>query len=492
MKARHLIAAILLLSGCGEAMQPPPNIVMIIADDMAWDDCGAYGHPSIRTLNIDRLAEEGMRFDNAFLTCSSCSPSRSSIITGRYPHNTGAEQLHWPLPADQVTFVELLRQSGYWTAAAGKWHLGEAVKDRFDLVVEPGMSGFILSDPQEKGGQPTMVAPNRSGCEDWIPVLNRRPEGKPFFLWLAAFDPHRDYEEDIIYRGHSPREVRVPPYLPDVPEVRKDLAMYYDEIARLDSFVGLVLSELERQGMAENTLVLFLSDNGRPFPRDKTTLYDGGIRTPFIVRWPQQVKPGSVCRSLVSSVDIAPTMLDLAGTGIPKHMEGTSFKTLLMRPDDVTREYIFAEDHWHDYEDLTRAVRSTQYKYIRNDYPDLPATPSADAGRSMTFRAMNRLKEEGKLSPDQLACYLVPRPEEEFYNVLEDPFELNNLADDPEYREIIQQHRNALDEWSEATGFRIPKNRTPDEFDRTTGQPTAARIRPRPDKEWFIETYEIE
>ena len=113
-----------------------PNIVLLIADDMAWDDCGAYGHKTVRTPNLDKLARQGMRFDRAFLTASSCSPSRSSMITGRYPHSTGAQQLHWPLPPDQVTFVELLKKAGYWTAAAGKWHLGDAVKDRFDLVKE--------------------------------------------------------------------------------------------------------------------------------------------------------------------------------------------------------------------------------------------------------------------------------------------------------------------------------------------------------------------
>jgi len=485
-----LLSSAALLSCCTSRPDPRPNIILIIADDMAWDDCGAFGNPNIRTPNIDRLAGLGMRFDNAFLTCSSCSPSRSSVITGKYPHNTGAEQLHWPLPAGQLTFTELLRTSGYWTGAAGKWHLGDAVKDRFDLILEPGSDGFILptSDP---GAAKSMVAENKSGCEDWITLLNKRDKDKPFFLWLAAFDPHRDYEENAISIPHLPGEVRVPPYLPDIPEVRKDLALYYDEISRLDSFIGMVMDEIANQGLSENTLFIFISDNGRPFPRDKTTLYDGGIKTPLIVCWQGKVKPGTSTESLVSSVDIAPTLLSLAGVSVPAQMEGKSFLPLLNSPDTMIREYIYAEDHWHDYEDLTRAVRSASFKYIRNDYPDLPATPPADAGRSITCQAMDRLYKETKLNNFQLNTYLTPRPKEELYNLSDDPFELKNLAGDTAYDSVLVHYRKVMDEWSEQSNFKIPSYRTPDEFDRVTGEPTENRIRPRPDKKWFDETYTI-
>src|SRR5262249_8058815 len=214
----------------------------------------------------DRLAREGMRFDRAFVTASSCSPSRSSVLTGRYPHNTGAEELHWPLPPGQVTFVEKLRTSGYWTAAAGKWHLGNAVKARFDVGREPNPSGFQLGTGT--GVRAGMTAGGsgaaQSGCDQWVPILRARPRDKPFFLWLASLDPHRDYQPGAIPEPHRPEDVIVPPYLPDRPEVRKDLALYYDEIGRLDHYVGEVLTELNRQGIADKTLVLFLSDNRRP------------------------------------------------------------------------------------------------------------------------------------------------------------------------------------------------------------------------------------
>jgi len=307
MRRREFIKLAGAAAGCAlwnlpvlaKAQRPRPNIVLIIADDMAWDDCGAYGHPTIRTPNIDRLAAEGMRFTNAFLTTSSCSPSRASIITGQYPHNTDAEQLHWPLPAEQTTFVELLKSAGYWTAAVGKWHLGDVVKDRFHYIREADVSGFQLPTGTVKT-KGAMVAKEKSGCEHWVSTLRSRPKDKPFFLWLAALDPHRDYEPGIIANPHQSSDVRVPPYLPDVAEVREELALYYDEIVRLDNYIGDVLKEIEAQGIEKDTFVLFFSDNGRPFPRDKTTLYDGGIKTPWIVRWPRRLRAASICTQLVS------------------------------------------------------------------------------------------------------------------------------------------------------------------------------------------------
>jgi len=242
--------------------------------------------------------------------------------------------------------------------------------------------------------------------------------------------------------------VTVPPYLPDVPEVREDLALYYDEIARLDSYVGKIMDELTEQGVEENTFVLFFSDNGRPFPRDKTTLYDGGIKTPWLVRWPRRVRPGSLCRQLVSSVDIAPTVLALAGLNVPSCFQGRDFSPLLKEPDGKIHDYVFAEDHWHDYEDLGRAVRSLRYKYIRNDYPDLPATPAADVGRSLTFTAMRSLETQGKLNENQKACFVKPRPAEELYDTANDPYELRNLIRDPRHAGALAEHRRALDDWS--------------------------------------------
>jgi N-sulfoglucosamine sulfohydrolase len=477
-----LLCAVLMAATIHGATVPRPNIVLIIADDMAWEDCGAYGHKTVKTPNLDRMAREGMRFDRAFLTCSSCSPSRSSMITGRYPHSTGAEQLHWPLPKEQVTFVELLKRAGYWTAAAGKWHLGEAVKDRFDMVREANPAGYQLATGTNAARSKMSASENnevQSGCDQWIPTLRARPRDQPFFLWFAALDPHRDYEENAVPNPHQPGDVVVPPFLPDHPDVRKDLALYYDEINRLDAYVGRVMAELKAQGVDDNTLVLFTSDNGRAFPRCKTTVYDTGIKTPVIVRWPGQVKAGSTCARLISSVDFSETFLELAGLKPTPTFQGRSFAALLKNPEATVREHVFAEHNWHDFEARTRAVRSERFKYIRNDYPDLPNTPPADAVRSLTFMAMRRLRDAGQLTPGQMACFVKPKPAEELYDTQADPFEAQNLAGNSKHAATLDRLRAELARWQKETDDRMPGARTADEFDRETGDPLPNRVRPR-------------
>ncbi len=486
---RNLACLFSLFGALAVCAAERPNIVFIIADDMNWNDCGVYGNPVVRTPNIDRLAGDGMLFRHAYLTANSCSPSRSSIITGRYPHNTGAEQLHWPLPSASVTFVEKLKAAGYYTAAAGKWHLGEGVKDRFDEIFEASMAGFIL--PTGDGtAPPKMIAKAPSGCEAWIPTLKNRPKDKPFFLWLAALDPHREYEDGALDPPHDPAKVLVPPHLPDTPEVREDLRLYYDEIGRLDLYVGRVVAELERQGVSENTLILFITDNGRPFPRDKTSLYDGGIRTPWIVKWPKGVEAGTETKSLVSAVDIAPTFLDLAGLPAVSSFVGVSFLPTLKDPATSVRDFVFAEDHWHDYEDHGRSIGNQRYKLIRNTYFDLAATPSADAGRSLTWQSMLKLNGEGTLTAVQQACFQTPRPEFELYDLLNDPNELRNLIHVPELEPVISRLKSELKAWSKRTGDYIPTVRTPDEFDRVTGEPDhSVRVRPRRSKHEMFGTY---
>lgn len=446
-----------------------PNVVLIIADDLGWEDSGPYGNRGVKTPSLDRLASQGLRFDNAILTCSSCSPSRSSIITCRYPHNTGAEQLHWPLPRTQITFVEKLKDAGYWTAAVGKWHLGDAVMDRFDVVGLWGTAPVPKSDGKKRSGG------NPSGCEGWVPTLAERPTDKPFFLWLAAIDPHRDYAENTIEEPHRPEDVIVPPYFPDTPEVRADLARYYDEIARLDGFVGQVLDELDRQGVAENTVVLFMTDNGRPFPRCKTTVYDSGVKSPLIIRWPAKIKPGTTTESLVSSIDIGVTILDLAGIEATDLMQGRSFAKVLEDPTAEVRDYAFSEHNWHDFEARGRGVRDHQWKYIRNEYSDLPNTPPADAVRSPTYRTMRKLRDEGNLKPEQMTCFTKPLPEEELYDLTADPHELVNLAAEPQHAERLARMRAELNDWKQATNDVAPEERTPDEFDREEGTPLPTR-----------------
>jgi N-sulfoglucosamine sulfohydrolase len=472
--------------GTNKSFDPRPNMILIIADDMNWDDSGAYGHPTIRTPNIDKLAQQGMLFTQAFLTTSSCSPSRTSIITGKYPHNTDAEQLHWPLPEGHLTFVEALKNAGYWTGLAGKYHLGDAVRSHFNSILEVGTAGFQLG----ADGKQQKMEGDGSGCESWVNLLNSRAHDQPFFLWLAAVDPHRPYEENILDDPHAIEDVIVPPYFPDNDEVRNDLALYYDEISRMDGYIGQVIAELDTQGISKNTFILFISDNGRPFPRDKTTLYEGGIKTPWIVRWPEKLLGGLKNQELVSSIDIAPTFLKLAGIPIPEDFEGFDFSPLLHNKTASIRDEIYAEDHWHDYEDYTRAIRTQKFKYIKNYYTDLPNTPSADAFRSPTYQSMLKLNKENKLNNAQLRCFEIPRPQEELYDIVNDPFELENLASSSEFMTTLDVMRTRLETTRSNTNDYLPKKRTPDDFDRITGLPTEARIRPRPSKAEMIKNME--
>ncbi|MCC5905619.1 MAG: sulfatase [Balneolaceae bacterium] len=473
------LAGSALFSNADEEPDQRPNLVLIIADDMAWDDCGVCGHPNIKTPNIDKLARDGMMFHQAFLTTSSCSPSRASIITGTYPHQTDAEQLHWELPADKVTFVEKLKEAGYWTAQAGKWHMGDHIKGRFDFLAEDNTDAL-----RESVGE--LPQADGSGSHLWVPLLQHRPENQPFFLWLAAVDPHRGYQEGTIDEPHTPEDVILPPYVPDTEKVRKDFAMYYDEISRLDEYTGRVVEELERQGVLDNTVILFISDNGRPFPRDKTTLHDSGIKTPWIISWPDAITPGTETESLVSVVDIAPTFLALSGLEAGDEFVGRDFSPILSDPSMTIRSHIYGQAHWHDHENFVRSIRDERYNYIRNFFNDLPATPPADALTSPTFAEIRRLEQSGELDAYQRSLYFEPRPEEELYDVINDPHELNNLAEDPEYQQVLNRMRAGLLQFMETHNDGVPRLRTPDEFHRVTGEPLPNNHRPRtPKKEMF-------
>jgi arylsulfatase A-like enzyme len=465
MKFKHTVPvllgiSLLVFAGIARAeasASAKPNIILIIADDLGYEDLGVNGNKSVRTPNLDQLARDGMRFTRAFNTCSSCSPSRSSIVTGRYPHSTGAEWLHMPLPKEQVAFVEKLKAAGYWTVQSGKWHLGNDVKDRFDSV----------------GGNrlPKRTKNDSSGCQGWVPALRARPKDKPFFCWFAAHDPHRPYAKGTLPVPHAPEAAQVPPYLPDVAPTREELALYYDEITRLDGYVGQVVAELKAQGVLDNTAIFFITDNGRPFPRCKTSVYDSGIQSPLLVRWPRGVKAGGVCDSLTSSIDLAPTFLELAGLPAAATFQGKSITRLLADPKATVHERLFAEHNWHDYTAFERSVRTKQFKYIRNFWPDLPGTPPADAVGGTTFQEMRRLRDAGKLTPAQMAGFIQPRPEEELYDVAADPQELNNLAAKPEYAATLKEMRAALEQWRKDTADTIPVPRPPDTFSRETGKP---------------------
>ena len=423
---------------------PTPNFLIFIADDQGEGDLSCYGHPVLNTPNIDRLAAEGMRFDRAFLTISSCSPTRCSFLTGRYPHNTGAEDLHQPLPADQKTLAWYLGRARYHTMSVGKWHLGDAERRNWDRVVECAA---------------------RDTAGEAIRLLKDRPRGKPFFFWVATKDPHRPFDADAIDVPHDPAKVVVPPYLPDHPLIRKEIAQYYDEIKRFDDHVGLVRAELGRQGVLDETFIVYLSDNGMPFPRAKTTLYDSGIHTPLVVRYPPLVRAGTVQTGLASTIDVAPTILELAGVE-QTTTEGRSLVPMLKDPAATGREAIFAEANWHDFEKFTRAVRTERFLLVRNYYWDKPLWNSVDSINSITWQGFMEMHKAGKLTPAQTFLFVEPRPFEELYDLESDPYALDNVIDDPKHRAELNGLRTLLDNWRVETGDRMPAERRLDGWSR--------------------------
>lgn len=444
MKNALLVIPAFLCASLPLDAAPPPNVVVLIADDQGFGDLSCYGHPTLKTPNIDRLAREGVRFDAAFLTTSSCSPTRCSFLTGRYPHNTAAEDLHQPLPADQKTIARYLGEAGYHTMAVGKWHLGQPEKQNWDRIVECGGA--------ETG-------------ENAVKLLRDRPEEKPFFFWVASTDPHRPYGEDGIEQLYEPADAVVPPYLPDHPLIREEIARYYDEIARFDRHVGQVLAELEDQQVLDETLVVYLSDNGMPFPRAKTTLYDSGIRTPLLIRYPPLASPGTAQRGLVSTIDVSKTIMDLASVEVST-MQGKSLVPMLQDADAPGREAIFAEANWHDFEQFGRAVRTGRFLLVRNYYWDKPLWNSVDSVNSKTWTGLMRMHRQGELTPAQKFIFVEPRPFEEFYDLQLDPQSLENVIDDPKYVQEINLLRTLLDNWRVETDDVMPEQRRRDGWTR--------------------------
>jgi len=430
-----------------------PNILWLIADDLGDRDMGCYGHPTIRTENLDKLAGQGMRFTNAFVTISSCSPSRASVFTGRYPHATGAEDLHVPLPEDQVILPSYLAELGYYTANVGKLHLGPAAAAQFHRV------------------EPEVIA--------WKKVLTTRPKDRPFFLAVGFHDPHRAYRPGAIPDPTDPADVVVPPYLADTPETRQDLAYYYDYTTRMDREAGRILAWLEQAQVEQETLMVFFSDNGMPFPRAKTSCYDSGIRTPFIVRWPGHVPAGTVSNALLSTVDLAPSILSILGQKVSPRMQGQDASALFFNPQAEVRKYIHAERNWHNLDDHQRAVRDKRYKYIKNFFPRRMMPLASDLMSSPSYESLLKLRDLNRLTPEQMRLFMVPRAAEELYDTWNDPWEFTNLAGDPNYSKVLERLRAECQRWTSTTEDVPPGKRRKDNLDiftrrkygKTSGEP---------------------
>jgi N-sulfoglucosamine sulfohydrolase len=432
-----------------------PNIVVFIADDLGWEECSPYGHPVVRTPNLQRLADEGLRFDRFFLTASSCSPSRTSLLSGRYPHSIGTRDLHVDLKPDVPLLVEPLRTAGYYTMLVGKSHGTNhpEVRRKFDRM--------DLAD----WNQPWTVV------DQWEKALRERPRDRPFFMWAASTDPHRPYRQGDYARPYQPEEVVVPPYYPDIPEVRADLAGYYDEITRLDDHIGRVLRLLEAEGELDRTVIVFLTDNGRAFPHAKTRVNVPGLKSPLLVRYPPLIRPGGVTGALASAVDFAPTLLELARAAPLPHPDGVSLVPVLRDPAATVRTVAFAGHNWHSFRAYERAVITADALYSRNWLPEFSNPPPGEVVPTPAYQAMWALFEAGRLPPEQAGTFLAPRPAEELFLVNDDPHCLRNQIGEPAQAARLARLRAQLAEWQQQTGDTFPgadKLRA-DEVDRRTG-----------------------
>ncbi len=463
---RLLIASLLMWIGFTARGAEQPNVILFIADDISWNDYGCYGNEAARTPNIDALAKAGIRFDQAYLTASSCSPSRSSIITGRYPHNNGkAAELHQPISGHLPWFPEDLRDAGYYTALSGKHHMKST-------PAAPGQPDRPKAFDHVDGGR---VPGDSSGSANWLKVTRERPKDRPFFFWFASYDAHRGWDADRQWQAdeygpkHRPRDVVVPPFLSDDPKTRQDLASYYNEVTRFDHRIGVVVDELRRQGVLEDTLIFVMADNGRPFPRAKTRLHDSGMKTALVAHWPAGFRWSGVSDGLVSVIDLAPTILSLAGCEVPETMQGLSMRPLFQSADATIRRYAFSEHNWHDYEAFGRSVRDGRYLFVLNKRPELAWQGPADSVRSDSHQQLRALRERGKLSLAQADVFLAPRPTVALYDTFDDPQQLVNLAGQSQHANVQSRLAKVMAEWMDATGDSVPNKLSPDTFDRETG-----------------------
>ena len=274
----------LVEAGAQEPRTSSPNLLVFVADDLGWRDLGVQGNTAIRTPNLDRLAGAGLRVVHAFGTSPQCSPSRISTLSGRYAHATRTEDLHTPLPRGVRLLPSFLQANGYFTGLMAKTHIGPA------------------GDRQFQWYSPKLA--------EAFPEFLDSAGTRPFLLWVGFHDPHRPYQRGTLSQPHAPARVKVPPYLVDEPRTRADLALYYDEIARMDGEIGRMLAELDRRALGARTLVVFFSDNGAPFPREKGTLYDPGTRTPLILSWPSVIPAGWMRASMMlAPADASPAQI---------------------------------------------------------------------------------------------------------------------------------------------------------------------------------------
>ncbi len=430
MRTAALLIAGALLAGAAGTVQPrspAPNILVIVADDWSYPHAGAYGDKVVKTPTFDRIAREGVLFRNAFAAAPSCTASRAALLTGRAVHQLEEGGNLWGyLPAKFTVFPDLLESAGYTVGFTRKgWGPGDF----------------------KAGGRTRNPAGNQFAT--FAEFYQQAPKDKPFYFWFGSQDPHRPYEEGSGARsGMKPDAVTVPAFLPDAPATRGDILDYYFEVERVDREAGEIIKALEAAGQLDNTLVVFTSDNGMPFPRAKANLYDGGTHVPLALRFPSKAKGGRTVDDFVVLTDLAPTVLEAAGLKPPVEMTGRTLVPLLAGGKQDGRHHVFLERERHaqvrrgDLGYPARAIRNKDFLYIQNIHPDrwpagdpemyVSVGPFGDIDGGPTKDLLLQRKDDPAIAR-YFNLATDKRPAEELYDLRKDPQQIENVAGRPEY-----------------------------------------------------------
>ena len=436
----HLVTTLILVaSGLSPALAgetKKPNILFVIADDLTFRDIGCYGGQA-HTPHIDKLATEGMRFARCFQTMPMCSPTRHTIHTGLYPVKSGAYTNHTFAHDHVKSIVHYLKPLGYRVALSGKSHIGP--KSVFPFEYSKGDSKSAI---------------------DFAAVESLMKEsaatGKPFALFACSDEPHEPWTKGREFRDrYDPATLKLRPYLLDTPETRAAYRAYLCEVSQFDAEVGRLLEMLDQHKLRENTLVMVVSEQGNSFPFAKWSLYDSGLQSAMLVRWPGKVKPATTTPALVEYVDITPTFVTAAGETAPPGIDGRSFLPVLLGETAKHKSHVFGMQTTRGiyngpHHFPIRSVRDDQYKLILNLDPD--AEFECMMNNRNWFRSWQSLAASGDEKARATLARYTRRPPIELYDVLKDPYELNNLAGDPSLAETIQRLRGTLEAWMKDQG----------------------------------------
>jgi len=423
-----------------------PNIVVMIADDLTYHDLGSWGNQDVKTPNLDRLAAQGMRLTRCYTPAPVCSPARQALYTGLFPVKSGAYPNHAIVKPGIKSLPHYLQPLGYRVGLVGKKHFGPPPSFPFEYP-ERAAKGTPVENEDER--EDAEAALDYGAAEKFM----NRDKSQPYCLVVAPHEPHNPWNKGDA-SVYKPAQLKLAPYLVDTPLTRRALARYYGEVTYLDQQVGRVMDAVDRSGQADNTLFLFLSEQGSSLPYGKWTLYEAGIRTATIARWPTRIKAGTTNDALCQYVDFLPTFIEMAGGQPAPGLDGRSLLKLLTGDSTAGRDFVFAEATSRGIiagpeAYGIRAVADERWKYILNLNPD--ATFKNTETNTPLFKSWIKKGETDAFAREQAWRYQ-HRPAVELYDLQNDPFELKNLAEQPDQKSNLTRLRATLDAWMKDQG----------------------------------------